>query len=191
LSGKQTMASTLITQAEYARRRGVSRAAITKAIKSGRITPIDGRIDPDVADIQWARNTSTARAPVAGPAPAAAAASIAPRASVRATRLNDGDEDEPATLLESRARREAALAELAELELSEKRGELVSAAAIERAMATKIMSVRESLDTLADRITPLLAAETDSDKVYKLLRGEIRQVLSQLSNESRGPAAVQ
>jgi hypothetical protein len=67
----------------------------------------------------------------------------------------------------------------------------VSAAAIERAMATKIMSVRESLDTLADRITPLLAAETDPDKVYKLLRGEIRQVLSQLSNESRGPAAVQ
>jgi hypothetical protein len=191
LSGKQTMAATLITQAEYARRRGVSRAAITKAIKSGRITPIDGRIDPDVADIQWARNTSTARAPVAGPAPAAAAASIAPRASVRVTRLNDGDEDEPATLLESRARREAALAELAELELSEKRGELVSAAAIERAMATKIMSVRESLDTLADRITPLLAAETDPDKVYKLLRGEIRQVLSQLSSESRGPAAVQ
>jgi hypothetical protein len=185
------MAATLITQAEYARRRGVSRAAITKAIKSGRITPIDGRIDPDVADIQWARNTSTARAPVAGPAPAAAAASIAPRASVRVTRLNDGDEDEPATLLESRARREAALAELAELELSEKRGELVSAAAIERAMATKIMSVRESLDTLADRITPLLAAETDPDKVYKLLRGEIRQVLSQLSSESRGPAAVQ
>jgi hypothetical protein len=191
LSGKQTMAATLITQAEYARRRGVSRAAITKAIKSGRITPIDGRIDPDVADIQWARNTSTARAPVAGPAPAAAAASIAPRASVRVARLSDGDEDEPATLLESRARREAALAELAELELSEKRGELVSAAAIERAMATKIMSVRESLDTLADRITPLLAAETDPDKVYKLLRGEIRQVLSQLSSESRGPAAVQ
>ena len=83
------------------------------------------------------------------------------------------------------------MAELAELELAEKRGELVSATAIERALATKIMSVRESLDTLADRISPLLAAETDSAKVYALLRAEIRQVLAQLSGESRGPAAVQ
>ena len=193
--GKRTMAATLITQAEYARRRGVSRAAITKAIKSGRITPIDGRIDPDVADIQWARNTSTARAPLAGPAPAPAAASIAPRVAVRAARpaeFDDGDRDEePASLLESRARREAALAELAELELAEKRGELVSAAAIEKSLSTKIMSVRESLDTLADRITPLLAAETNPDKVYALLRSEIRQVLSQLSSESRGPVSVQ
>ena len=52
----------LITQAEYARRRKVSREAVRKAIESKRITgiPHQGRVmlDPDVADIQWARNTN-------------------------------------------------------------------------------------------------------------------------------------
>ena len=51
--------------------------------------------------------------------------------------------------------------------------------------------MRESLDTLADRLSPLLAAEADSAKVYTLLRTEIRQVLAQLANESRAPAEVQ
>lgn len=46
----------LISRADYARRRGISQTAIHKAIKSGRITPIDGRIDPEVADIQWEKN---------------------------------------------------------------------------------------------------------------------------------------
>ena len=83
------------------------------------------------------------------------------------------------------------MAELAELELAEKRGDLVSVADVEKALASKILGVRESLDTLADRLSPLLAAETDAAKVYALLRSEIRQVLAQLAHESRAPAGVQ
>jgi hypothetical protein len=47
----------LITQAEYARRRGVAKSAVAKAVAERRITLIEGRIDPSVADIQWERNT--------------------------------------------------------------------------------------------------------------------------------------
>lgn len=46
-----------ISQAEYARRRGVAKSAVAKAVSEGRITLIDGKVDPAVADIQWARNT--------------------------------------------------------------------------------------------------------------------------------------
>jgi hypothetical protein len=173
--------SELIGLREYARRRGVTLGAVQKAIRAGRITPIEGKIDPEVANIQWERNTGSARS-----SPGPAAAPIAP-----AGRVKPRDGEDGPRFADVRARREAAMAELAELELAEKRGELVSAQAIERALATKILSVRESLDTLADRITPLLAAEADPAKVYALLRTEIRQVLAQLSNESRGPAAVQ
>jgi hypothetical protein len=55
--------SNLLTQAQYAdhRRarglRGASRAAVHKAIKSGRISIRNGRLDRVVADAEWARNT--------------------------------------------------------------------------------------------------------------------------------------
>ena len=46
----------------YARHRGVSDAAVRKAISAGRITPeADGTVDPDRADAEWARNTEAPR----------------------------------------------------------------------------------------------------------------------------------
>lgn len=47
----------LISQAEYARRRGVAKSAVAKAVAEGRISLINGKVDPSVADIQWAQNT--------------------------------------------------------------------------------------------------------------------------------------
>jgi hypothetical protein len=42
----------------YARHRGVSDAAVRKAIKAGRITPdADGTVDAARADAQWIRRT--------------------------------------------------------------------------------------------------------------------------------------
>lgn len=55
----------------YARHRGVSDAAVRKAIAAGRITPEpDGSLDAQRADLDWARNTESPRI---GPRPAAAA----------------------------------------------------------------------------------------------------------------------
>lgn len=56
------MAVQLLTIAEYARHRGCDEKAVRKAIKENRITAIPdergrNRIDPAVADIQWAQNT--------------------------------------------------------------------------------------------------------------------------------------
>ncbi|MHC6050599.1 elements of external origin [Ralstonia solanacearum] len=46
----------------YARHRGVSDAAVRKAIAAGRITPeADGTIDSGRADAEWARNTEAPR----------------------------------------------------------------------------------------------------------------------------------
>ncbi len=46
----------------YARHRGVSDAAVRKAIAAGRITPeADGTLDPDRVDREWARNTEAPR----------------------------------------------------------------------------------------------------------------------------------
>lgn len=46
----------------YGRHRGVSDAAVRKAIKTGRITPeADGTIIPSTADVQWQKNTDAAQ----------------------------------------------------------------------------------------------------------------------------------
>lgn len=46
----------------YARQRGVSEAAVRKAIKVGRVTPLpDGTIDAARADRQWSGNTDPAK----------------------------------------------------------------------------------------------------------------------------------
>jgi hypothetical protein len=178
----------LIGLRAYARRRGVTLGAVQKAIATGRIRLIDGKIDPEVADIQWARNTDAAQQRgQAAVASMASATAIVPRAA----RAEPADEGSGLQLLESRARREQAMAELAELELAEKRGELVAVADVQKALVPKLLGVRDALDTLADRLAPLLAAETDPAKVYAVLKTEHRQILAQLSSESRGPAGMQ
>ena len=46
----------------YARHRGVSDAAVRKAIAAGRITPeADGTIDAERVDREWARNSDAPR----------------------------------------------------------------------------------------------------------------------------------
>ncbi len=46
----------LITKSEFARRVGVSPVAVGKAVKSGRLTLVNGKLDEKVAAIQWDAN---------------------------------------------------------------------------------------------------------------------------------------
>lgn len=53
----------------YARHRGVTDTAVHKVIRSGRINALaDGTIDPDQADAQWERNTSSPKTGTQRPA---------------------------------------------------------------------------------------------------------------------------
>ena len=48
-----------LSQRAYGRHRGVSEAAVRKAVKAGRVTAMaDGTIDPAMADQQWEGNTN-------------------------------------------------------------------------------------------------------------------------------------
>ena len=51
----------VMSQRAYAQHRGVAHKAVQKAIESGRISTMpDGKIDSDMADQEWARNTRSA-----------------------------------------------------------------------------------------------------------------------------------
>ena len=163
----------LMSQAEYARHRGCSKVAVGKAVKANRISMINGKIDPAVADIQWEKN-SRARAGT--------------QTSAQLP-LDGGDAPaEPAKVddyMYNRNRREAAEAERAELSLAEDKGQLIRVDAVKAALANVFSSVRDALLQIPARLGPQLAAESDAAKAQSMLHAEIHQALQQLANAGR------
>ena len=96
-----------MSQRAYAQHRGVSHKAVQKAIEGGRITVLpDGRIESDIADEQWDRNTRE-HAPFSG-------------------QDDDGSGFGATQYSKARAVREHYQARLAKLEYEERVGSLVS-----------------------------------------------------------------
>lgn len=169
----------LISQTEYARQRGCTEAAVRRAIRDGRISLIEGRIDPVAADAQWQRNTRVRM----GSRPATDTAAGAARTPPAGSRQVGGgeSEDDDGNYWASKSRRERAEADLAELELAEKRGELVRAADVRAAHAKRLAALRESLLQIPARLAPVMAAEADQARCQDVLQAEITTVLEQLT----------
>jgi phage terminase Nu1 subunit (DNA packaging protein) len=167
----------LITQAEYARQRGVSRAAVTDAVKSGRICLIDGKIDPEVANIQWLKNTRTPKlAAPSTPDPV-------PDTAITQT-LYD--------LQLARAKRETHEANLAEMKERQRAGELVELAQVHLAYTTLAAQLRAALERIPDKLSSRLAAESDEHTVHTLLLAELDQALLDMARSADAlPAKLQ
>lgn len=86
------------------------------------------------------------------------------------------------TFNESKAKSEHFRAELARLELETKEEQLVEASRVEREAFTVARSVRDALNTIPDRVSNQLAAETDPVIIHKNLTEEIRKALERLTN---------
>lgn len=169
----------------YARRRGVSDAAVRKAIAAGRIPQeADGTIDPARADAAWAANTGVPRADGRGqargarPAPAAAAESV--RQTLREEGLPAGG---ALTFAAARTAHEAAKAHLARLRLQERRGQVVDRA---RAAALVFRLAREERDAWLNwpaRIAAVMAADlgVEPHGVQKALDTHVRAHLQELA----------
>ncbi len=157
----------LITQAEYARRRGATPAAVCKAIKRCGIPLFDGKVDPLVADTLWKARTdpvqqrralgqNARKGVVEGPAP------VEPEAK------------------DWYARRLAAEARLAELQLQEREGSLVARAEVERGAKRIAFTLVALLTPIADRI----AAEFGVDEAHRRrLRQRIAEEIDQVRAE--------
>lgn len=172
-----------MTQKEYAADRGCSPVSVHKAIKAGRISLIDGKIDPSVADIQWAAN-SRARAPARKAADQATARPSSPAPDAAASleiALPVHAEGKTDDYWDARSRRETAEAAIAEMKEAEMRGTLIRADSVRTAWANKISAARDALLQIPYRLAPVLAAETELERVAELLESELRQALLQLS----------
>lgn len=151
----------LIIPAEYARMRGVSAAAVYQAIKAGRISAPDGKIDPDVANREWEANRQRSPKIVDTGAPDA----------------YDRPADGLPTLETSRRRREFHEANLAAMKERQRAGELVELAQVHLAYTTLAAQLRAALERIPDKLAPRLAAESDAAAIHDLLTAELDQAL--------------
>ena len=172
------MSINLVSKSAYARHRGVDEKAVRKAVAEGRISLINGKIDPAVADIQWAANTRVR---------AGSGTDLLTQATAVQTdaRPVTAPVSPAAAVLESytaaRARREAAEAERAELGLAEEKGELIRVEAVKSVLGVLFASTRDALLQIPARMAALLAAESAPAAVQTLLYTEIHQALQQLA----------
>ena len=201
---KYEVTSEILGRNQYAAHQQVSPAAVTKAIRSGRITAAvifgkGGRVEGirwRQADELWRRNTDVGEAAksrkTAGPelqtsAPAAAAPARDPQVIDLPPELRDeaptGNAHSLASYLVSRARKQDTEARHAELDYMKAVGLLVPAEDVKREIFKSVRALRDSLLNIPDRMAPLLAAELDATRLHAVLTSEIKQVLQTLSDK--------
>ena len=184
----------LATVAAYAKLRGCSRQAVEKAAKAGRITLIDsagGRvIDVDAANLSWAARTDSAQQQRGSKKDFAATQPLARTSAARKAGTPDGaplpktsDFGMGLSLLEEKTRSERLRIEKQELDLAERRGELVSAAAMRASWSVKLIAAAEQFQGIPDRLAAVLAAETSAEVVHRKLTEELRNAMAMLSLE--------
>jgi hypothetical protein len=183
------MMETSCSKSEYARRKGVSPAAITKAARARRVVTLpDGRIDVIASDALWDRKTDAVQSARAN-APKRRAAAIA-----QAVQPNPAPtalpEAQPVPLNKviydfeaARAKRETHAANIAEMEERKRAGELCETSAVLMTMTTIGSNFRTALERVADKLADRVAAESDPHACHQIISAEILQALDQLSKD--------
>lgn len=169
-----------MTPAEYARHRGVSREAVRKALRDGRIrADRRGRIEWSAADLAWTASSEPAsprrvvdRGAAGGP-PALEAQASVPR--------HVAFDPQQISYATARAMREFYQAQLAELELGERSKALLPAEEVRDEQFRAARAARDLLLSIPDRVADVLAPIGDAGEIRRILRCEIEHACQQLA----------
>jgi len=163
----------LISLAELAMLKNVSRAAVTKKIKSGKLEGAvvnhngKKKVNKEEAFRLWDLQ-----------APPSKDTTVKKQLKQE---INAKSIEEIPNYGESKAKREHFLAELARLDVEQKKNELILVSDITKSSFEVGRAIRESLFNLADRLSNQIAGETDPQIIHKLLTEEHRVALEQLA----------
>lgn len=203
------MSAHVCTQAEFAAAQGWHRSTVTRLKQAGRLV-MQGRMVEVAASLARieetggmrfdvaARHAANRAQPVTQPAqPEAEKTAQAPLAgAVNGTGSGDGAIAAPASgsgtgerRSDAQARKEAALADLAEMDVKQKRGNLIPKDDVDAALRAFATSVRARLDVLPDQLAPLLAPVSDLDEIHALLAEHARSILAAVADDM-GRAAM-
>lgn len=151
-----------LSQAAFAEQQGWSKQYVSKLVKSGRITLVNGKINPHQAlkELNALAEPATAL-----------------RRSPPSTINNQQGVD----FVTARTMREAFRAKLAKLDYEERAGQLTNAAAVRDDAFRAGRIVRDAFLGIPDRLSDILAAEDDPQIIRQLLLDEFEQILNDLS----------
>ena len=159
-----------MNQTEYAQHRGVSRMAVSKAVKAGRIKKdATGKIDAAQADADWEANTKPQM--------------HSPPTTPPAGRIETAENRAADSYGASRAIREAYQARLAKLEYERESGELIRADQVRNEAFMAARAVRNTLQNIPARLSAILAGETDSKKIFRILEDAIDDACRSLAEK--------
>jgi hypothetical protein len=176
--------------AAHRRERGLiggTHQAVSLAAKAGRITLIDGKVDPEVADIQWAEKTDAVqqlRGANGGHPPAAGSMG---KGGADSSSPHDGEGDQQGYWAAKR-RREQAEAKNAELDLEERLGILVRRDEVNRGASSTASTVIQHHDAIVERIP----AEFGTDAAMRAkMRRRLREEFDRIRDEFARAAGLQ
>jgi len=169
----------LITPAEYSRRRGVSKEAVRKAVEKGRITTIPGEngrklIDPEVADIQWAKNTDPLQSQRAN-------APKGERGQPAAGGGSGGEGGDGSAYWDARTLREQSEAAIADMKRRQMEGDLVERKRVEEAAMRIGRMLRDAVLGVPTKLAPEVSHLSDAWEIEQRLSAALRQVLDDVA----------
>ncbi len=181
--------SKLVSQNEYARRVGKSRQYISRMVKEGRITLVDGKIDPERADMEFQATTSSIwSSPNAGGRPRKDGAP--PKQSPKRQSIalaGQGEHEVPsntgAKLIQAKAMKETINAKKAKIELDQMEGKVLDFGEVEQVFAEAMVILSTALDGLGGRIADDVAGMTDRAEIRDLIFRECRQLRAEISEK--------
>jgi hypothetical protein len=176
----------LMSMRAYGRRIGVNHVTVQRAVKSGRISLVEGKIDPRLADQQWRRNTdpSTPRNRVTGH-PKHSRVSGGPSEPMNLGGSDESHGGAGTGYARARAARELYQAQLAKLDLDSRRGLVVRADEVRLGAFSMARRARDQLMAIPDRICAALAATDDPEVVRRILDGEIERICQEIVDGDR------
>lgn len=176
----------------YAKHRGVSQPAVSKAVKQGRITLLeDGSIDPKLADKQW--SDSVSRVNLKSNAKKfvktkkidyVVDALEADAKVVAAESLDYEDIPDSLTLTEAKTRHEIIKARKSQMDLIRERGELTDVSLVNKHLFTVSREIRDSWLNWVNQVSGEMSAElkVDQHTFTILLEKKVKENLNNLAD---------
>jgi len=172
----------LETRAQFARRLGVARSLITKWVADGRIVLFDDMIDVEASQ-QRIKDTVGNRPDVAArhAVNRAAGKQIAAQAPTPAATENEIGRG--GTRVDHQTRKEAALADKAEMEVQQMRGNLIPREDVDATLMALGATMRARVEAMPNQLTPIVAPPTDFDEVHALNSEAARALLAGMADD--------
>ena len=182
------MVDRTMTQTGYARHKGVELSAVKRAINEGRLPKHAIKIGSNdrklilvsEADKFWEESTV-----VNNKNELRQKTFLPNEKQTSRARADQGEESDPdpgaPKLIQIRTIKESYAAKTAQLEYEEKVKILTPTADVKKAAIEIGSNIRSTLENFADKLAPLMAAETNIDKCHKIISDEVRAVLTNLS----------